>query len=225
MNFIYGERETAHLSSRDTQLGLAIARIGIIQREVDADLFSSVVRHILGQQISNAALATLWRRLQAKVGVITVETVSALTPDELQQLGTTHRKAGYLYAFTQSVQGGELSLDSLAQCTDEQVKQTLVAQKGIGLWTAEMILLFGLGRPNILSFGDLGILRGLRMLHQLPLVTRAVFDEFAARYSPYGSTASLYLWAISASALPELRDPAAALRPPARARKSAASAR
>ena len=84
----------------------------------------------------------------------------------------------------------------------------LSALKGIGVWTAEMILLFCLERPDVLSFGDLAIQRGLRMVYRHREITRAQFERYRRRYSPYGSVASLYLWAVSGGALPGVADPA-----------------
>ena len=75
-----------------------------------------------------------------------------------------------------------------------------------------MLMLFSLQRPDVLSFGDLAILRGLRMLHRHREVSRGRFEIYRRRYSPYGSAASLYLWAIAGGALPDFSDPAASRR-------------
>ena len=92
--------------------------------------------------------------------------------------------------------------------TDEEVIKELSSLKGIGVWTAEMLLLFCMQRPDIVSFGDLAIIRGMRMLYRHREIDRKKFDRYRKRYSPYGSVASLYLWAISAGAIPQLTDPA-----------------
>jgi DNA-3-methyladenine glycosylase II len=209
---VYGETEIAHLSARDPKLGEAIRRIGPVRREADGDLFSSVTRHILGQQVSSAALATLWKRLLERAGEPTPEGLLRLGEGGIQALGTSHRKAGYLYAFAQRVHSGAFSMDALAAATDAEATRMLAAERGMGVWTAEMVLLFGLGRPNIVSYGDLGIRRGMRMLYRHRALPPETFARHARRYAPYGSVASLYLWAISAGALPELTDPAAPAR-------------
>lgn len=219
MIYGYGATETQHLSRRDRRLGEAIERIGPLRREVDGDLYASVVRHILGQQISTAAQATLWARLTQRVGNVTPQAVGALTTAELQQCGTTFKKVAYIQEATAKVQSGELDLAALSRATDAEAIQTLSALKGIGVWTAEMILLFGLQRPDIVSFGDLAILRGMRMLYRRKSIDRETFARCAKRYSPHGTVASLYLWAISAGALPELTDPAATERQTAKPRK------
>lgn len=214
----YTQEQACGLAARDARLGWAMERIGPVRREADHDLFASLTRHVLGQQISSAALATLWARLTARVGQPTPEAVSALGEEALQALGTTHRKAGYLYTLAQRVQGGALNLAALPALPDAEVVRVLSAERGLGVWTAEMVLLFGLRRPDVLSYGDLGIRRGMRMLYQEAEISREGFARRAALYSPQGSLASLYLWAVAAGAIPELADPApAGLKPRKRA--------
>lgn len=91
---------------------------------------------------------------------------------------------------------GEFDVDAMAHMADAEAVAALSALPGIGEWTAEMLLLFCLGRPDVLSFGDLAIHRGMRMVYHHRKVTRAMFERYRRRYSPYGSVASLYLWAV-----------------------------
>ena len=163
-NFVYGETELDYLRSRDARLADAIARIGHVERAVDPDLFAAVVHHIIGQQISTKAQATVWTRLQERLGAITPATVRAAGRDGLQAVGTTFRKADYIMDFADRVATAELDLDAIGSMPDEDAIAELVTIRGIGRWTAEMILLFCLERPDILSFDDLAIQRGLRML-------------------------------------------------------------
>jgi DNA-3-methyladenine glycosylase II len=89
---------------------------------------------------------------------------------------------------------------------DAEVKVTLSALKGIGVWTAEMLMTFCLGRSDVVSHGDLAIQRGMRMLYHHREIDRKLFDKYVRRYSPYGTVASLYLWAIAGGAIPEMLD-------------------
>lgn len=89
---------------------------------------------------------------------------------------------------------------------DEEVIRVLSSLKGIGAWTAEMILLFCMQRPDVLSYDDLAIQRGLRMLYHHRKIDRRLFEKYRRRYRPYGSVASLYLWAIAGGAIPGMRD-------------------
>ena len=93
MYFSYGEKEIEYLKSRDKVLGEIIGKVGHVYREVDTDLFSSVVHHIVGQQISTKAQATIWNRMKEKLGEVNVETVSEATAEELQSIGISFRKA------------------------------------------------------------------------------------------------------------------------------------
>lgn len=209
MDFLYGERETSYLAARDSRLGRAIERIGPICREVDADLFSAVVHHILGQQISTAAQATVWARLVDAVGAVSADSLTALGRERLQQIGTTYKKADYILDFAEKVQRGEFDTARLWTLSDAEVIRELTGLRGVGVWTAEMILTFCMQRPDVVSFGDLAIVRGMRMLYRHRRIDREKFDRYRKRYSPYGTVASLYLWAVAGGALPELTDPAA----------------
>ena len=210
----YGERETAYLSGRDNRLAQAIAQIGPIRREVDSDLFSAVVHHIVGQQISSAAQATIWARLLDTAGTISADTLLALGRDRLQQVGISYRKADYILDFACKVQCGAFDPEKVAAMDDEAAIRELTQLKGVGVWTAEMILTFCLQRPDVVSFGDLAILRGMRMLYRHREIDRQRFERYRKRYSPYGTVASLYLWAISGGAIPGLTDPAERRRSP-----------
>ena len=124
-------------------------------------------------------------------------------------LGTTWRKVDYILDFARKVDSGRFDVEAVRAMTDEDAVAALCSLKGIGTWTAEMILLFCLQRPDVLSYGDLAIQRGIRMLYRHKELPRERFERYRRRYSPYGSTASLYLWAIAGGAIPELTDPAA----------------
>ncbi|HOQ94939.1 MAG TPA: DNA-3-methyladenine glycosylase 2 family protein [Sphaerochaeta sp.] len=191
------ETEMTYLGEADPILGGIITHLGPIKRRGDDDLFSSVVRHIVGQQISMAAQATIWGRMGEALGTIDEAAVNAAGIDTLQGFGMTFRKAAYIHAFSRQVLDGSVDLEALSRLDDERAITALMQVKGIGRWTAEMILLFGLLRPDVVSFGDLAIIRGMKILYGLDEVDTERFDSHRRRYSPYGSTASLYLWAVS----------------------------
>lgn len=208
MYFPYGETELAYLRRRDRRLGAVIDRVGYVDRAVDADLFSSVVHHIIGQQISTKAQATVWRRMQEALGTVDAGSVLAAGPEGLQALGISGRKAAYITDFALRVQSGAFDPETVRESCDAEAIRQLCTLKGVGAWTAEMILLFCMQRPDVLSYDDLAIRRGLRMVYRHRSIDRALFEKYRRRYSPYGSVASLYLWAVSGGAIPELSDPA-----------------
>ena len=204
--FIYGETEINHLKKRDKALGAAIDAIGLIRREVNHDLFSALVHSMVGQQISSKAVATIWERMKTGLGNITPQTILTCTESELQSYGISFKKASYILDAAVAVADGKLDIDALRSQSDSEVCEELVKLNGVGIWTAEMLMLFSMQRSDILSFGDLAILRGMRMLYRHRKITRELFEKYRQRYSPYGSVASLYLWAIAGGAIPELKD-------------------
>ena len=204
--FAYGEAELDYLRKKDKRLAAVIDRVGHIDRAVDPDLFSSVIHHIIGQQISTKAQATIWQRMQDALGEVNAETVLAAGVPRLQSLGMTFRKAEYITDFAGKIHTGAFDLDTVEHMSDEDAIRELSALKGIGVWTAEMILLFCMQRPDIFSYDDLAIQRGLRMVYQHRSIDRKLFEKYRRRFSPYGSVASLYLWAVAGGAVPEMRD-------------------
>ena len=179
--FPYGEKELAYLRKKDKKLSAVINRVGHIERAVDDDLFSAVVHHIVGQQISTKAQATVWARVQSALGTVDAEHVLGYGEANLQSLGISFRKAEYITDFAQKVHTGEFDLISIGEKPDEAVNLELSALKGIGVWTAEMILLFCMQRPNIFSYDDLAIQRGLRMVYHHRKIDRKLFEKYHRR--------------------------------------------
>lgn len=142
MYFYYAEREVEYLKTKDERLREVIEKIGHVDREVDTDLFSSVVHHIIGQQISTKAQATIWARMKAQFGEVNAESISAADIDTLQSFGMTFRKAEYIKDFAEKVKTREFALQEISQLPDNEAIKALASLKGIGVWTAEMILLF-----------------------------------------------------------------------------------
>ncbi len=203
--FIYGEKEIDYLKKVDSALGAIIDEIGMIRRPVITDLFTSLVSSIVGQQISTKAMDTVWKRFEERFHQITPETLDKASFEEIQQCGMSMRKATYIKGVAAKVITGELNIDELYTLSEEEVIGKLSAIHGIGVWTAEMTMIFCMQRPNIMSWGDLAILRGLRMLYHHKKIDKELFQKYKRRYSPYASVASLYLWAIAGGAT-DLKD-------------------
>lgn len=207
--FSYGSAETDYLSRKDKRLARVIERVGHIRREVRPDLFDALMHSIVGQQIATKAQQTVWGRLVQALGEVTPATVDRMEADALQRMGLSYRKVGYMKGTARKALLGELDVEALRHINDASVSAALCRLDGVGVWTAEMLMLFSLQRPDIFSFGDLAIHRGLRMIYRHRAVNRQRFEVYRRRFSPYGSVASLYLWAVAGGALPELNDPAA----------------
>ena len=206
MYFTYGEKELDFLRQKDKRLAEVIDRIGPVHRTVDTDLFSAVVHHIIGQQISTKAQATIWQRMCDALGTVHAKTVLGAGVEGLQALGISCKKAEYITDFAERVHSGAFDPEGIRQKSDEDAIRELSVLKGIGVWTAEMILLFCMQRPDVFSYDDLAIQRGLRMLYHHRSIDRKRFEIYRRRFSPYGSVASLYLWAVAGGAIPELKD-------------------
>jgi len=195
--FRYGSIEIDYLRARDKILGRAIDEIGMIERRVIPDIFTALVASVAGQQVSAKAAETVWGRMEKRFGTITPNTIAAATAEEIQQCGMSMRKAGYIKGIGDAVAGGDTDLAALSVLTDNEVIARLTALDGVGIWTAEMMLIFPMQRPDVVSWGDLAIRRGMMRLYGRETLDRAAFDRYRRRYSPYGSVASLYLWEIS----------------------------
>lgn len=206
--FEYSQTETDHLKAKDKRFGEIIDQVGHIYRPCDTDLFSSVIHHIIGQQISTKAQKTIWKRMNDELGEVTADVLIDAGRERIQALGTTFKKADYILDFAQKVRSGEFDITTVEAMSDEEAIAALSALKGIGVWTAEIILLFCLQRLDILSYGDLAILRGMRMVYRHREMTKEKFEKYRCRLSPYNSVASLYFWAVAGGAIPELTDPA-----------------
>ena len=204
--FQYGDKELEYLKKKDKRLAEVIDKVGVIEREVDTDLFSSVVHHIVGQQISTKAQATIWRRMNENLGTVNADTILSAGIDCLQSFGMTFKKAEYITDFSQRVRDKNFDLEGIWNKSDDEAITELSSLKGIGVWTAEMILLFCMQRPNVFSYGDLAIQRGMRMVYHHRKIDRKLFEKYRRRLSPYCSVASLYFWAVAGGAIPDMKD-------------------
>lgn len=206
MYFKYGEKEISYLKNKDKKLAEVIEKVGLIERETDPELFSALVHHIVGQQISTKAQVTIWERMKNFLGSVTPETILNVSIEEIRSFGISIRKVEYIKEFAEKVHTGEFDIEAAEKMEDDELIKYLTTLKGVGVWTAEMILLFCLQRPNVFSFDDLAIQRGLRMVYHHRKIDRKLFEKYKRRFTPYCSVASLYLWAVSNGAIPEMRD-------------------
>ncbi|MGG4169018.1 DNA-3-methyladenine glycosylase [Rossellomorea vietnamensis] len=170
---------------------------------LEFDPFATIIKSIIHQQLNLKFAFTLTHRFVTTYGwekdgvwfYPSPEKVAGLTVEELRELQFSQRKAEYAIGIGQKVASGELDLDKLAQQPDEEVIKELTKIRGIGPWTAQSFLLFGLGRPNLFPKADIGIQNAIKKLFQMEQKpTMDELDEFSAAWHPYLSYASLYLW-------------------------------
>jgi DNA-3-methyladenine glycosylase II len=215
--FEYGDREIAFLKSKDPALGKAIDEIGHVYREVIPDMFKALINSIIGQQISTKAQETIWIRFLDMFPPASPEYIASLPIETIQTCGISIKKALYIHEIAGSILDESLDLEKLQTMSDAEVSKRLIRIKGVGIWTAEMLMIFSMQRPDIISSDDMAILRGLRMLYRHRNITPKLFAKYKKRYSPYASIASFYLWQISHGACEGLVD----LAPKTESRKNA----
>lgn len=186
-----------HLKKADPALKALIERIGPCLLEPRDDRFSTLVRAIVGQQISTKAAASIDARLRELAGgPHHPETLRALGETAIRTAGLSGVKARYVINLAEAVASGEVPVDEFDDSwTDEEIVAALVSVKGIGVWTAEMFLMFALNRPDILPVGDLGVRAALRNLHGLAELPKpGECHALAEHWRPYRTIASWYLW-------------------------------
>lgn len=193
----YGKKEIDYLRKKDPQLKIEIDRIGMIKRKVNPDIFSALISSIIGQQISTKAATTVESRLINLIGGITPENIYKTEIEDIQRCGMSTRKAGYIKEISQIAISKSINFENLHKLNNEEFIRELVKLKGVGEWTAEMLLIHSLEREDVLSYKDLGIRRGIEKLYGLEDLSKQEFNILQERYTPYGTVASLYLWEIS----------------------------
>jgi len=176
-------------------MGVLIERVGCVEwRPTGDDRFAVLVRAIVGQQLSGHAAWAIYGRLAEQIG-LTPEAVAAASEGELLGVGLSHRKAEYVHGIARAVLDGDVDLDALDELPDEDVVTELTGLRGIGTWSAQMFLLFALGRPDVLVADDLGIRAAAGRLFGLDRpATAAEVRTAGERWKPYRSAATLYLF-------------------------------
>ena len=195
--FKYTKIETDFLKSKDPILGKEIDRIGPVKRRIEPDPFKELISSIISQQISTKAALTVKKRLKELVGEITPQNLNNIESEAIQKCGMTVRKAGYIKGVARAAYTNEIDFTNLHKLTDEEIMKELIVLKGIGEWTVEMLLIHSLQRPDIFSYKDLGIQRGLKRLYGLKELTKKEFNLYRERFSPYGTVASIYIWELA----------------------------
>jgi len=188
--------EMAALIERIGEIDLA-TRLRRRSEERPADAYGALLRAIVGQQLSTKAARTIYGRILALFdgSTPTPEQLLGASEEDLRAAGLSGRKVEYIRDLASHVISGELELDRLDELGDEEVIEEIVAVRGLGRWTAEMFLLFHLGRPDVISGGDLGIRKAIMVeygLAEMPTPTEV--EERGERWAPNRSLASLYLW-------------------------------
>jgi DNA-3-methyladenine glycosylase II len=186
-----------HLMRRDPHLAQLIKHIGPCTLQPGTEAFPSLVRAIIAQMISTKAAKAVTARVEAALSPhgFTPSAVASASEDTLRGAGLSRNKALALKDLAERACNGELPLDRLVTFGDEEAIECLAAVRGIGRWTAEMFLIFSLGRLDVLPVDDFGLRAGVRDVYQLPeLPSKAALRERGESWRPYRSIATWYFW-------------------------------
>ena len=181
----------------DPVLGAVIADVGACRLRLNRDRFGLLARSILYQQLSGHAARAIHRKLEAELGdaPLNPDGLAALSDEQYRRAGVSAQKRRYLRSLADHVLTRRLRLDKVTRLPDDEVIAQLVDVDGIGVWTAQMFLIFSLGRPDVLPVGDLGIRQAIRRLYELSDAPKpAECERIAQPWRPYASFACWYLW-------------------------------
>jgi DNA-3-methyladenine glycosylase II len=189
----------AHLSSADPALGAVIAKVGPYKLKARADgtHFDHVVRSIVGQQLSGAAAQTIYKRVLGLKGgkPPTPKDFLKFPVEKLRAAGLSGRKVEYVKELAQRTHDGSIAILKIHEMEDDAVMETLVSVRGIGPWTAQMVMMFRLGRPDIFPELDLGVQKAVQKLRRMrKLPTPKQMTKIGKMYAPYRTYAAWYLW-------------------------------
>lgn len=182
---------------KDPQLKPLLERYTIEARGISADLFRDLLESIIGQQLSVKAADTIIQRfinLFADAKNIRPEDVLGQDDVTLRSVGLSRQKISYLRSLSEFIVSEKIILNALKDQPDELVITSLTAVKGIGRWTAEMVLIFSLGREDIFSVGDLGLRTAVSRIYGVDREDKTKIEKISQTWSPFRSVASLYLW-------------------------------
>jgi DNA-3-methyladenine glycosylase II len=192
-------RALKHLRRVDPALGAVIDRVGPFKlvARADGSHFDHVVRSIVGQQLSGAAAQTIYKRVLALKGGTPPKPADFLKfpVATLRAAGLSGRKVEYVKELAQRTHEGSIAILKIHEMDDAGVMETLVSVRGIGPWTAQMVMMFRLGRPDIFPELDLGVQKGIQKLRRMrKLPTPKQMEKIGRAYAPYRTYAAWYLW-------------------------------
>jgi DNA-3-methyladenine glycosylase II len=185
-----------HLQTNDPVLAAIIQRIGVLKPGYRDPTFESLTRAIVYQQLNGKAARTIYERFEvAAGGKITPESVLSLTEEQMRKAGLSRQKLSYIRDLAGKTLKGEVDFEQLLRLKDNEVIEHLTRVKGIGVWSAQMFLMFALRRPNVLPTGDYGIRAAIQKAYKkrsLPNADQMI--KLARKWEPYRTLACYYLW-------------------------------
>lgn len=191
----YWKEACATLSKRDPVLRELIGQYKDVRLRSRGSAFETLLRAIVGQQISVKAAQSVWSRFESQLGTVSVEQVLAQSPESLRACGLSQQKVVYIHDLARRFDSGEVNPRRFRRLDDASLMDTLCEVRGIGRWTAEMFLIFHLQRPDVYPVQDIGLIRAVER-HYLNgnRVDRAEIEQVGERWRPWRTVATWYLW-------------------------------
>ena len=186
-----------HIKKRDPKLGKVLEEHGVIKFNPEGELFEALVESILSQQLASASANSIIRKVRALYpeGKLEAAAVSKTPSRKLRSAGVSPQKITYLKDLSTKVAKGKIDLEALREKDDEEILAILDAVRGIGPWTVQMLLIFTLGRTDVLPVDDLVIRKHIQRLYSMQeMPKKAEIEKLAENWRPYSTIASLYLW-------------------------------
>jgi len=187
-----------HLSNADKRIEKLIDKFGPPNFNLMNNYYESLIRSIVYQQLSGKAASIIYERL-LDLFVFDIypepKDILAVSIETLRSSGLSYQKVNYIQDLSEKWQDGTMNLTDIDSMTDEEISSELIKVKGIGQWTADMFLMFTLGRPDVFPFGDLGIQKGVMILTNMNrLPTQKEMERKTKKWQPYRTVAAWYLW-------------------------------
>ena len=189
----YWDRAKKELSRKDDVLHEIINQFDDLELVSRGDLFYTLIRSVIGQQISVKAASTVWSRFCERIGDIEPDNILSADIEELRSCGLSQRKAEYVTGISESWS----DYDSLEwkEMSDEEIIQELIKLRGVGKWTAEMILIFTMLRPDVFPIGDIGMIRGIEKSYNSgERMSRDELYAISEKWKPWRTVACCFMW-------------------------------
>lgn len=186
---------SVYLAKKDKRLAKIIEGTELAPIDIHKDYFRELTESIIGQQLSVKAADTILKRFYLLIGgPITPEKVINLDQEKIRDAGISYQKISYIKDLARKFKDKQIEFEKFDKLTDEKIIEELIAVRGIGRWTAEMFLIFGLGRPDVFSYGDLGLRRAIEKLYKIDELSEIEAIKISEKWKPYRSVACRYLW-------------------------------
>jgi DNA-3-methyladenine glycosylase II len=194
LHFTIDDERVKYLSEMDTTLSKLIKTVGSVKVSLKKDYYETLVKQIIGQQLSLKAANTITGRVEKIWQNLDPYLLNDINDEEIRSTGVSRPKINYIRNLTQKYLSKEVDFSNLHILDEKEVIKVLTTVKGIGQWTAEMFLIFSLGRLDVLSYGDVSIQNAIRWLYQIEKDDPLNLDIFYEKWKPYNTIVSLYLW-------------------------------